>query len=143
MLRDVSKKKGVLSSREVDDLFADHKSSTASSREVVEQDLHYILTDKTSGDAKAKVDAAEHGEGYHALMNLVMYYSTTGGEALNDRIRRIMSPGTPKKDEDISQALDTWLKESREVSDLGASELPLEFKITALRIIMNNHLASN
>ena len=66
-------------------------------RETINEDLHYILTDKTSGEAKAKVDSAESGDGYGAIMNLVMWYATASGEALTERIKRIMNPGTPQE----------------------------------------------
>ena len=58
---------------------------------------------------------------------------------MTERIKRLMNPGTPKKDEDISQVLDSWIKERRAISDHGVEELPTEFQITALKIIMTNH----
>ena len=51
-----------------------------------------------------------------------------------------MNPGTPKRDENISQVLDAWIKERRAILDHGVDDMPAEFRITALRIIMANHL---
>ena len=51
-----------------------------------------------------------------------------------------MNPGTPKKDEDISQVLDARIKERREIMDHGVQDMPVEFRITALRVTMANHL---
>ena len=92
---DVNKKKGLLTSGELSDIFKQHGSKMSSTREIMEEDLHYILTDKTSGEAKSKVDIAEHGKGIEALMNLIMWYSTSSGEAIDERTKKIMNPGTP------------------------------------------------
>ena len=52
-----------------------------------------------------------------------------------------MNPMPPKKDEDIAHVLESWLTEERALATFGQEyELPVAFKITALRIIMANHL---
>ena len=139
IIKQVNTKKRILTSEELIDMFDKDFKDLKSVKETISEDLHYILTDKTSGEAKAKVDSAESGDGYSAIMNLVMWYATASGEALTERIKRIMNPGTPKKDEDISQVLDSWIKERRAISDHGVGDLPDEFQITALKIIMTNH----
>ena len=72
-------------------------------------------------------------------MRLYLWYSSSSGEAIQERISAIMSPPTPKKDEDFAGALESWLKEVRLIEDLGQEyELPFQFKITAVKIIMGN-----
>ena len=50
---------------------------------MVNEDLHYILTDKTSGEANANIDGVDQtyimSVGYIAQMSLVMWYATTSG----------------------------------------------------------------
>ena len=141
IIKEVNTKKSILTEKELTDIrVQDFQEITEERAEIISEDLHYILTDKTSGEAKSKVDTAEQGEGFKAFMLLIMWYSTSSGEAITERIKRIMSPGAPKKDEDLSQAVDTWVKENREVQEYGVKDLPIEFKITALKIIMSNHL---
>ena len=49
-----------------------------------------------------------------------------------------MNPVSPKKEEDISAALDSWLEEVSLVEAHGSAySLPAVFKITSLRIIMD------
>ena len=140
IIKEVNKNKRALTSHELVLMIDKDFKELKSVKQTINEDLHYILTDKTSGEAKAKVDSAESGDGYSALMNLVTWYATASGEALTERIKRLMNPGTPKKDEDISQVLDSWIKERRAISDHGVEKLPTEFQITALKIIMTNHL---
>ena len=73
------------------------------------------------------------------MMRLIMWYSTTSGEALQERIRMVMHPPTPKKDEEILPVIEQWSKEIRQIGEHGSEyELPPMFKITALRMIMAN-----
>ena len=68
--------------------------------------MHFLLTDKTSGEAKSRVGMYDEEEGLLAFSSLVMWYATASGEAIQERIRRVMNPGTPKKDEEIIQVLE-------------------------------------
>ena len=72
-------------------------------------------------------------------MRLYLWYSSSSGEAVQERISVIMSPPTPKKDEDLAGVLESWLKEVRLIEDLGQGcELPFQFKITTFKIILGN-----
>ena len=107
--------------------------------EKLQEDLHYILVDKTSGEARTKVDAEKPGSGLTSFMKLYLWYSSSSGEAIQERIGSIMSPPTPKKDEDLAGIFEAWIKEVRLIEELGADyHLPYTFKVTAIKIMMGN-----
>ena len=106
--------------------------------ESLEEDLYYILIDKTTGAGLEKVQAITPGQGVTAFMRLFVWFGCCSGLAIQERVRRVMNPTSPKRDEDISAALDSWLEEVSLVEAHGSAySLPAVFKITSLRIIMD------
>ena len=128
--------KKTLATSEIDGV---RSSLSADEKRIVHEDMHFILTDKTSGEPKSRVGMFEVEEGITAFSSLIMWYSTASGEAIQERTRRIMNPGTPKKDEDIHQILEKWVKEVQALEGMGVASLPSEFKMTSLKIIMLSH----
>ena len=128
-----------LSQTEVEEIKTDMNWPDADSRfEKLEEDLYYILIEKTTGQGLEKVQATTPGQGVTAFIRLFVWFGCCSGLAIQERTRRIMNPNSPKKEEDISASLESWLEEVSLVEAHGqAYALPALYKITSLRIIMD------
>ena len=70
------------------------------------EDLYYILTEKTEGDAAARVRAVEPGQGFEAYQRVYIWFSSTCGMALNKRMDGLMVPASPTKPEELAAAIE-------------------------------------
>ena len=139
LIKEVNASRKVMEASDVDLKFTNDQSRTFGSElvESINDDMHFILTDKTTGEARIKIENGDPSKGVHSLLKLIHWYSTTSGEAVQERIRVIMHPPTPKKDEEIFMTVENWIKEIRQIEEHGSEyHLPPMFKITALRMIM-------
>ena len=68
-------------------------------------DLHYILVEKTDDEANRRVQEADSGDGFSAYQRLYLWFSGVSGQALNARARKVMSPHAPSKPEEMAEAL--------------------------------------
>merc|ERR1712086_341472 len=73
--------------------------------------------------------------GWAAWSSVNRWYMATSGLALSDRIAAIMKPSQSKKEEDVVYDVEKWLDDMKECRALGASELPYDHKLSALRMI--------
>ena len=64
----------------------------------IDEDLYYILTDKTSGSALEKVHTANPGQGIKAFQRLWVWFGCCSGMAIQERSRHVMNPSPPKTD---------------------------------------------
>ena len=65
----------VLPEEKIKDMFKGHIDPQTI--ELINEDMHCILVDKTSGEARIKVESQDPGQGIMALLRLVVWYSTT------------------------------------------------------------------
>ena len=74
---------------ELDQIKSDMMWSDEESRfEQLEEDLYYILIDKTTGQGLEKVQATTPGHGITAFMKLFVWLGCCSGLAIQERIRR-------------------------------------------------------
>jgi 3-methyladenine DNA glycosylase AlkC len=107
----------------------------------VEEDLYYILVEKTKkgSEAAQRVATVQPGQGLLALMKVYAWYAGTTGLALKRRTELVMSPPSPTREEDIANILEHWAEQVRMLANYGtAHKLPAAYKITALSQIMKN-----
>ena len=72
------------------------------------EDLYAIMVDKAEGEALTRVKGSIPGQGVTAYMSVYKWYTITGGYELTERMRRVMSPPTPKTEADIVDAIEQW-----------------------------------
>ncbi len=72
-------------------------------------DLHYILVEKTEDETSRRVQEVDSGDRMSAYQRLYLWFSSVSGQALNDRARKVMSPNSPNKPEDVAEAVGKWL----------------------------------
>ena len=88
-----------------------------------EEDLYAVIVDRTKGEAAVKVrnESNKNGEGkgVRSFQTLYLWYSTASGLAVQDRLRKVMTPSSPKKVEEISPVLESWLKEVEDLESHG------------------------
>ena len=70
------------------------------------EDLYYILTEKTKSYAAARVRAVEPGHGFEAYQRVYIWFSSTCGMALNKRMDSSMVPSSPNKPEELATAIE-------------------------------------
>ena len=70
------------------------------------EDMYYILMEKTVGDAKSRVNAVEPGNGLEALCKIYSWYASTSGLAIGARMDMIMRPNPVTKPEELATALE-------------------------------------
>ena len=63
------------------------------------------------------------------------WYMETSGLGATERMTALMNPKQAKGDEDVLTVLEKWEDEMTELRALGASQLPYDYKLTALRMI--------
>ena len=94
--------------------------------------------DKTEGEAAIRVRGCEHGNGIMAYMTIYKWYTGATGQAMSDRFRKLMSPGVPKSEADIVDAIEKWVDAGRLLENMKAEyKLADPFKMTALVQFMN------
>ena len=68
----------------------------------IDEDLYYILTDKTSGSALEKVHTVSPGQGIKAFQRLWVWFGCCSGMAIQERSRHVMNPQPPKQESELS-----------------------------------------
>ena len=63
-----------------------------------------------------------------------MWFTEVSGQGLAEQAKRLMQPDTPKKEEDMAEALDNWEDKCKRLTGCGEKhKLPPVYKIVALR----------
>ena len=105
--------------------------------ERINEDLYVILLDKAEAEALTRVRACPVGEGLEAYKTVYKWFTGVSGQAISDKIRKLMAPSTPKAEQDIADQLDKWIESIRTLEAMKADyKLPDPFKVTALEQIM-------
>ena len=105
--------------------------------ERINEDLYVILMDKAEAEALTRVRACPVGEGLEAYKTVYKWFTGVSGQAISDKIRKLMAPSTPKAEQDIADQLDKWIESIRALEARKAKyKLPDPFKTTALEQIM-------
>ncbi len=100
------------------------------------EDLFYILVEKTSGEAAAKVKAVEPGEGLLAYHRMYWWFVKTSGVALMDKARKVTYPEQIKKEEKILETLESWEQDVKILDIHGEGfQLNDQTKLIALEVM--------
>ena len=104
----------------------------------LEQDLYYVLVEKTSGESAIKVKSVEEGKGIHAYFKIYWWFVKTSGIAIHDRSRKAMLPEAISKEENISTQLEAWEADNKVLQAQGKHyELNDHMKMIALEIMFS------
>ena len=102
------------------------------------EELYYLLVEKTEGDAALRVNSGTPGQGLQAYMRVYLWFAGTTGLALTEKTRMLMHPTPPKHEHEIADALEKWFEQERTLRAHGKNyELNVAFKVTALKILMS------
>ena len=83
------------------------------------EELYYLMVEKTEGDAALRVNSGEPGQGLQAYMRVYLWFSGTTGLALTEKTRMLMSPAPPKHEHEIADALERWSEQERSLRAHG------------------------
>ena len=70
------------------------------------EDLYYVLVEKTEGEAALRVNSGEPGEGIQAYMRVYLWFAGITGLALTEKTQLIMHPTPAKHDHEIADLLE-------------------------------------
>ena len=101
------------------------------------EDLYYVLVEKTEGDAAVKVNGGDHGNGLQAYQTVYLWFAGTTGMALSKRSEWVMNPPIPKNSLELAMLIPKWMHEITQLSNYGEDyDLGVSYKMTALKIMM-------
>ena len=76
-------------------------------------------------------------DGIMGYIEVYKWFTETTGLAMTERMKTIMTPTPPKKEEDIADAIAKWNEQCKAVEEMGASHiLPETFRKIALKSLM-------
>ena len=105
-------------------------------------DMHYVLVEKTSGEAANKVKAVDAGQGLMAYYRIYWWFTKTSGTALQDQSRKVLYPQAVNKDEKIMEAIEEWENSVKILQQHGAAyNISSLAKLNALEVLMGNKSA--
>ena len=84
----------------------------------INEDVYVLLMDKCEAEALTRVRACPAGEGLMAYRAVYKWFMGVSGQAISDRIRKLMSPATPKVEHEIADCLDQWMESVRALGEL-------------------------
>ena len=105
--------------------------------EQISEDLYAVIVDKTRNDAASKVKLVKPGDGWGAFESIYLWLNAASGLAVQERLRRIMQPQSPKKIEDVPSVVESLHKEVEELKSFGPDYvMSPAFKMMSLKVIM-------
>ena len=104
----------------------------------IDEDLYTLLMDRTEGEAALRVRGCKPGMGCTAYMTIYKWFMGVSGQAVTERMKKLMSPITPKNEAEVADAIERWVEAARTLEGLKPEyKLPEPFTITALEQLMN------
>ena len=64
----------------------------------IDEDLYTLLMDRTEGEAALRVRGCRPGMGCKAYMTIYKWFMGVSGQAVTERMKKLMSPTTPKSE---------------------------------------------
>ena len=87
-----------------------YMESQGNTYENISEDLYILLVDKTEGEAMVRVRGCSHGDGVGAYIAIYKWFMGTSRQVITEKIRKPMSPHTPKGEQDMADAADKWVE---------------------------------
>ena len=104
----------------------------------IKEDLYILLVEKTEGEAMSRLRGCQIGNGIQTYMVLYKWFMGASGQAIADRVKRLMSPTPPKTEQDIADAIEKWSDSAKILENMRAEyKLPDFFNVTALETLMS------
>ena len=101
-------------------------------------ELDYILTDRTEGEAAARVKKAR-GKGLQAYYRIHKWFTKTTGPALQEQMKAVVTPTPITKDELMLNQLEEWERMTTSLKKYGKDyDIGDQVKINALEVMMSN-----
>ena len=102
----------------------------------VNENLYYVLVEKSEGEAALRVNSGEPGQGLLAYQRIYLGFAGTTGVALSQRLTNLMNPAPPNNEHEIAEAIEKWSDSESILRAHGeAYHLKAACLITALRAI--------
>ena len=108
--------------------------------EVLNDDMYYVMMEKTDGVSAVKAKAVGNRDGLKAYHEVCWWYVTTTGAALQDKSKRVSCPNPIVKEEHFMEKLEAWEAEVKVLDQYDvASRLTDQAKLVALEILFTQH----
>ena len=77
-------------------------------KNALNEDLYYVLVEKTTGEAAIKVKAVDEGQGLLAYFKIYWWFVKTSGIAIQDRSRKVMQPEVIQSEAKMMDGIEAW-----------------------------------
>ena len=100
--------------------------------------VYMLLMDRTEGEAPLRVRGCKPGMGCKAYMTVYKWFMGVSGQAVTARMKKLMSPATPRTEAEVADAIERWVEAARILENLKPEyKLAEPYKITALESLRN------
>ena len=101
-------------------------------------DLYYVLVEKSTGESALKVKSVADGEGLQAYFSIYWWFVKTSGIAIQERSRKAMQPEPVSKEEKMIENIEAWEEDVKVVEMQGEGyKIPENVKLVALEILFS------
>jgi len=99
------------------------------------QDMWWVLIEKTTGEALLRVKGVEQGQGMEAYKRLHQWFGKQTDMGLAELRQRVIRPNQAKREEDIARCIEEWNESLMELKrvDPDYKDLPDAYQVAALR----------
>ena len=94
---------------------------------------------KTTGEARARVNATEGEDGVNALEKIVFWYKGMSDAAKERKYQELINPDKVKKEADILEGIDRWMVKLREVESTRPNPVEAWTKAIVIKKILPNN----
>ncbi len=105
--------------------------------EQINEDLYFVLVEKTTGESAAKVKSVMEGEGIHAYFKIFWWFVKTSGVAVQDLSRKFMHPKPTTKEDNMMTYLEAWESDIKILETRGGDFIMnFHMKLIALEVML-------
>jgi hypothetical protein len=99
------------------------------------QDMWWVLIEKTTGEALLRVKGVEQGQGMEAYKRLHQWFGKQTDFGLAELRQRVIRPNQANREEDIARCIEEWNESLMELKrvDPDYKDLPDAYQVAALR----------
>ena len=106
---------------------ADEEHKVRSTYAMFNDDMYYIMMEKTAGESGVKVKAVKERNGLKAYHEVFWWYVTTTGAALQEKSKRVSCPSPIVKEEDFMVKLEAWEEEVKVLDQYDTALIKLNW----------------
>ena len=108
----------------------------------INEELWWILVDKTTGEALQRIRGCPEGQGIEAYRRLHQWHAGRSAATLQELRDQVMRPKEAKTEAEVAIRIEEWLEAEMELGriDPGFETLPTAWRVSAIRGILTGKI---